>query len=100
MGISSIDEVVVYLKKNKRYLYDRFGITSMGIFGSFARGEQTFSSDIDIVIEMEKSKKDIHTFMQLRRFLEKETARKIDLGFEHSLKPAIREKVKGQIIYV
>ncbi len=100
MGISSIDEVVAYLKKNKRYLYDRFGIISMGIFGSFARGEQTFSSDIDIVIEMEKSKKDIHTFMQLRRFLEKETARKIDLGFEHSLKPAIREKVKGQIIYV
>jgi len=38
--------------------------------------------------------------MQLRRFLEKEIARKIDLGFEHSLKPAIREKVKGQIIYV
>ncbi|MFZ6016328.1 MAG: nucleotidyltransferase family protein [Nitrospirota bacterium] len=98
--VSSAEEVVAYLKKNKRYLYDRFGITSIGIFGSFVRGDQTSSSDIDMVIEMEESKKNIHTFMQLRRFLEKEMARKIDLGFEHSLKPAIREKVKGQIIYV
>lgn len=100
MGISSIEEVVAYLKKNKRYLHDRFGITAIGIFGSFVRDEQTSSSDIDMVIEMEGSKKNIHTFMQLRRFLEKETSRKIDLGFEHSLKPAIREKIKGQIIYV
>jgi len=100
MEISSTEEVVAYLKKNKRYLHDRFGITSIGIFGSFVRGEQTPHSDIDMVVEMEGSKKSIHTFMQLRRFLEKEIARKIDLGFEHSLKPAIREKIKGQIIYV
>lgn len=100
MGISSIEEVVAYLKKNKRYLHDRFGITSIGIFGSFVRGEQSPHSDIDMVVEMEGNKKSIHTFMQLKRFLEKEIARKIDLGFEHSLKPAIREKIKGQIIYV
>jgi predicted nucleotidyltransferase len=100
MIVSSIDEVIAYLKKNKTYLHDRFGITSIGVFGSFVRGEQTSCSDIDLVVEMEGSKKNIHTFMQLRRFLEEETARKIDLGFEHSLKPAIRDKVKGQIIYV
>ncbi|MEK7066615.1 MAG: nucleotidyltransferase family protein [Patescibacteria group bacterium] len=100
MGVSSIEEIVTYLKKNRMFFYERFGVTSMGIFGSFARSEQTSASDIDMVVEMEGSKKNIHTFMQLRRFLEKETARKIDLGFEHSLKPAIREKIKEQMIYV
>lgn len=100
MGKSSLGEIVEYLKKNKVLFHDRFGVTRIGIFGSFARGEQTPSSDIDMVVEMEEDKKNIHTFMQFRRFLEKETARKIDLGFEHSLKSTIRERVKGQIIYV
>jgi predicted nucleotidyltransferase len=100
MEISSIEEIVAYLKKNKRFFYDRFGVTRMGIFGSFVRGEQTRSSDIDMIVEIEKGRKNIHSFLQLRRFLEKELAKKIDLGFEHSLKPTVRDKIKEQIIYV
>jgi predicted nucleotidyltransferase len=100
MEISSIEEIVAYLKKNKRFFYDRFGVTRMGIFGSFVRGEQTRSSDIDMIVEIEKGRKNIHSFLQLRRFLQKELAKKIDLGFEHSLKPTVRDKIKEQIIYV
>jgi predicted nucleotidyltransferase len=100
MEMSSIEEIVAYLKNNKRLFYDRFGVTRIGIFGSFIRGEQTRSSDIDIVVEMEKSRKNIHSFLQLKRLLEKELARKVDLGFEHSLKPMVREKIIGQIVYV
>ena len=100
MEISSIEKIVEYLKNNKSFFYDKFGVTRMGIFGSFVRDEQTSSSDIDMVIEIEKSRKNIHSFLQLKRFLEKELAKKIDMGFEHSLKPILREKIKGQIIYV
>ena len=100
MEILSIEEIVAYLKNNKKVFYDRFGVTRMGIFGSFIRDEQTCSSDIDMVVEIEKGRKNIHSFMQLKRYLEKELSRKIDLGFEHSLKPIVKEKIKGQIIYV
>jgi len=100
MEISSIEDVVAYLKNNKRFFYERFGVTRMGIFGSFTRDEQTRLSDIDVVVEIEKGRKNIHSFMQLKRFLEKELSRRIDLGFEHSLKPIVKEKIKGQIIYV
>ena len=100
MEISTIEEIVEYLKKNKRFLYERFGVTRMGIFGSFVQGDQAASSDIDLIVDIEKARKNIHSFLQLKRFLEKELARTIDLGFEHSLKPVVREKIKGQIIYV
>jgi predicted nucleotidyltransferase len=100
MEISSRQEIIAYLKKNKRLFYEKFGVTHMGIFGSFVRDEQTRSSDIDMVVEIEKDRKNIHSFLQLKRFLEKELARTIDLGFEHSLKPIVREKIKEQIIYV
>lgn len=95
----STDEIIAYLRKNRALLNERFGVTRIGIFGSFARGEQSFTSDVDMVVEMEESRKNIHSFLKLKRFLEKEISREIDLGFEHSLKPAIKEKVIKQIIY-
>ena len=100
MEISSIDQIVEYLKRNKRFLYDRFGVTRMGIFGSFVRGDQVASSDIDMIVDIEKARKNIHSFLQLKRYLEKELEKKIDLGFEHSLKPILRDKIKKQVIYV
>ena len=68
----------------------------MGVFGSFVQNKQTISSDIDMVVEFEKGRKNIHSFLQLKRFLEKELARKVDLGFENSLKPVVRDKIKGK----
>ena len=95
----STDEIISYLKQNKALLNERFGVTRIGIFGSFARGEQSVTSDIDMVVEIEKARKNIHSFLKLKRFLEQEMAREIDLGFENSIKPAIKEKVIKQIIY-
>ena len=96
---ATVDEIISILRKNKTFLNESFGVTRIGIFGSFARGDQTAASDIDMVVEIAKDRKNIHSFLKLKRFLENETARKIDLGFEHSLKPAVREKIKKQIIY-
>ena len=70
MEISSIEEIVAYLRNNKRFFYDRFGVTRIGIFGSFVRDGQTPSSDIDMVVEIEENRKNIHSFLQLKRFLE------------------------------
>ena len=100
MSVSSKEDVIYYLNKNKELLHKRFGVNRIGIFGSFVKQCQTDSSDIDIVIEMEKTKKNIHSFLKLKRFLEKELARKIDMGFEDSLKPAVKDEIKEEIIYV
>ena len=100
MEISTTGEIVAYLRDKKTFFHERFGVTRIGIFGSFAQGGQTIKSDIDLVVEFEKSRKNIHTFLQLRRLLEKELSRKVDLGFEHSLKPLVRENIKGKITYV
>jgi len=100
MKISSIDDIVTYLRNNKAYLRDSFGVTRFGIFGSYARNTQTISSDIDMLVEFEKASKNIHSFLKLKRFLEKELDKKVDLGFEHSLKPIVKAKIKDKIVYV
>ena len=100
MEISTIGDLVAYLRDKKAFLHERFGVTRMGVFGSFAQGGQTIRSDIDLVVEFEKTKKNVHNFLQLKRLLEKELSRTVDLGLKHSLKPIIRENIEGRIIYV
>jgi len=100
MDISTTGELVEYLRGKKAFLREEFGVTRMGVFGSFSQGGQNSKSDIDLLVEIEKNRKNIHTFLQLRRLLERELSRKVDLGFERSLKPIVRERIKGKVIYV
>jgi predicted nucleotidyltransferase len=92
-------DILNFLKNEKAFLRNEFGVINIGLFGSYAKETQRSDSDIDMVVEIEKSKKDIHSYLRLKRFLEKEFSKKVDLGFEHTLKPVIKDKIKGEIIY-
>ena len=94
------EEIIEYLRSNKKILRNNFGVTRLGLFGSFVAPRESISSYIDFVVEFEKGRKNIHSFLRLKRFLEKELTSKVDLGFEHSLKPVVRESIKGKILYV
>lgn len=98
--VHGLEDVLNHLKSRKQFLYDRYGVLSIGVFGSFANENQTTSSDVDIVIEIEKGKKNLHNFLEIKRLLENDLERCVDLGFFHTLKPIVREKIKGKIKYV
>ena len=73
-----LKDIISHLKRDKRYLYN-FGVTRIGIFGSFARGENTFSSDLDIVVEMERDKKTFIVFYNLRDIWKERPPEKLTL---------------------
>ena len=45
-------EYIATLKQHAPILRDRFGMTSMSLFGSVARGEQREDSDVDVLVDM------------------------------------------------
>lgn len=100
MAQKELNEILEFFKKNKKYLKEEFGVIQIGIFGSIVMGEVTKKSDIDIVIEMESDKKNLHNFLKLKRMLRRELRRKIDLGLKSAIKPNVYEKIKDRIIYV
>ena len=100
MESQSIQDILTYLRGKKGFLHEQFGVTRIGVFGSVVENRQTAFSDLDMVVELDKNKKNIHGFLQLKRFLEKELSREIDIGFEHTLKPAVKESIKERIVYV
>ncbi len=60
--------VVEILRSQEPEMKKRFGVKRIGVFGSFARGDQKDPSDIDILVEFEKPTFD--NFMDLAFFLE------------------------------
>ena len=49
------DQVFKSLVKMKDELSSKYNLTKLGVFGSFARNEQSDVSDLDIVVELARS---------------------------------------------
>jgi predicted nucleotidyltransferase len=52
--MKTIQEIQRILKEHKEEIREKYGIVIVGVFGSYARGEQKESSDVDIIFELER----------------------------------------------
>ena len=91
-------EVKESLKALKAKLAEDYAVQRIGVFGSFARNEQTDNSDIDILVEF--SHPVGYEFFRLQRFLEKHLGRKIDLATQAMLKPGIKDSVLSETTFI
>ena len=91
-------DITKILKDNKLYLADRYHLTSLGIFGSFAREDFQEDSDIDILIDYDQPIG--MEFIDLADELEKILARKVDLVSKNGIKPKYYEEILKDLIYV
>jgi len=100
MRVRTLEEAQQILKEHKEFLKKRFGIKEIGIFGSYARREQTSTSDIDIVIEFETGHKTFDNYMDLKFFLEDILGLKVDLITKKSIKRRLQPYILKELIYV
>lgn len=50
----TIKEIKRILAEHKEEIRKRYGVIILGIFGSYARGEENKTSDVDILVELER----------------------------------------------
>lgn len=93
------EDIMAFLKAHKQEMYERFGVTKIGLFGSYVRGEAREDSDIDIAVELTGDRL-FRKFFALESFLSSGLRKEIDLGVESALKPLVREQVAKEIKYV
>jgi hypothetical protein len=74
-----------------------FGVRRLGIFGSYARGEQNEGSDMDFLVEFESATFD--NYFDLKFFLERLFGCDVDLVIEDTIKPRIRSTILGEAVY-
>ncbi len=91
--------VLATLKKNKAIIKEKFGVKKIGVFGSVARGEAKKGSDVDVLVEFEKDKKNFDNFIDLSFFLEDLFGRKVDLITTSGLDKYIRPYVEKEVVW-
>ena len=95
------EDILAYLREHKQEFEEKYGIVKIGLFGSYARDEQTEDSDIDIAI-MVKSKDyvDIENRYDFTEEIESRFTKKVDVGYEDSLRWFAKENYEREAIYV
>ncbi len=88
-------EIIQALKREFATLRDKFGVKSLGLFGSIARGDPSPRSDVDILVEFNAPSFD--HYMDLKFYLEERLGRPVDLVLKGSLKPALRERILREV---
>lgn len=96
----TLEEVRDILSQHKEELRARFGVRRLGIFGSYARGENSPVSDVDILVEVEHPVG--WEIVDLHRYLEDLLGLKVDLVTPGALrrKPLLWRSVQEDLVYV
>ena len=86
----------------KRILEERerlafLGVASVGLFGSFVRGNQTPLSDIDILVEFTPEKHTFDNFMEVSFLLEGLLGRKVEVVTPEGLSPYIGPHILKEV---
>ena len=87
------------IEQLKPLLADSFKVQTIGIFGSYVRGEQKKKSDLDILVEFSEPI-GLFKFVELEDFLSQELNLKVDLVMKNALKPRIKDSILKEAIYV
>ena len=80
------------IRQHQQELQERFGITSMRLFGSVARGEQREGSDIDLFVTMPPK---LYNYIEAAQYLEELLGCSVDLIRDHQhLRPFFRQQIE------
>jgi predicted nucleotidyltransferase len=97
--MSTLKEFKAKLEAIKPILRDRYKVETIGIFGSYSRGEQTRRSDIDILVTFSESI-GLYRFIEVQEFIRKKLGVKVDLVQKGALLPLMKDQILNEIVQV
>ena len=92
-------DVISLLREHEPILRERFGVATIGIFGSFARGEERPDSDVDVLVTFRKGEETFNNYMDCKFYLEDLFGRKVDLVMKGALKKRLKPHILDEVVY-
>jgi hypothetical protein len=92
--------ILTTLEKDMPVIKARYGVERIGIFGSCARGDETRTSDVDVLVEFAPGKATFDNFMQLAYDLEDLFKRRVDLLTVAGIDKYIRSRIEREVIWI
>lgn len=93
------DEIINVLQSDKQFLTDNYGVVSIALFGSYAKGLEIKDSDVDFIVEFTEPSYSL--LMGLYSYLEHKLNSKIEIVRKGPhLSERFLENIKNDLIYI
>jgi predicted nucleotidyltransferase len=98
--VKTRDQILTFLSQNKKLFRDKFHIVRIGLFGSYARGEQNLNSDIDLLVEFEDNTQELYDLkLQIKDFFKASLGIEVDICREKYIKDRIKSAILKETVY-
>jgi hypothetical protein len=99
MNVKNRETILQELRRLKPELEQRYGVTKIGIFGSFARNEIHRDSDVDVVVEMREP--DLFYMVHIKESLEESFRRPVDvIRYRSLMNRHLKARIDREAVYV
>jgi predicted nucleotidyltransferase len=95
----TLEELKSKLDAIKPILKERYKVETIGIFGSYSRGEQTEKSDLDLLVTFSEPI-GVYKFIEVEDFIKKKLGVKVDLVQKGALLATIKDQILNETVQV
>ena len=96
-----MNSIINTLRENLPMLKAKYALLYLGVFGTYSRGEEKATSDLDIIYEtLPNTFLNLHNYLSLQKDLTKITNLKIDLVNKKYINEVVWLSAKKEIVYV
>ena len=97
--MKTLTEIKRILQGQKPHLAERYGVSVIGVFGSYVRNEQRDDSDIDILIELERPARiSLIDLVELEYYLSDVLETKVDIAIKKNLRKRIGKRILSEVV--
>lgn len=96
----SKEAILNIIREQKPYLKQKYHVSEIGLFGSYARNEEKKTSDIDILVDFPSGSLSLFGLVSLKNYLEDALGKKIDLVHKPMIRPNLRKNILNDFIAV
>ncbi|WP_457754153.1 nucleotidyltransferase family protein [Thermococcus sp.] len=94
-----LEDILKILEELKPELKSRYKVKSLAVFGSYVRGEQRETSDVDVLVEFSEDA-DLFDLIALEEFLTEKLGIKVDVVPKNALRKELKQSVFREAIEV
>lgn len=92
------ETIIQYLSDHKTEFEQKFGVSKIGLFGSYARRQNHKDSDIDIIVELEKP--DLLTLVTIKQKIEEDLGINVDIVRNRErMNRTLKKRIERDAIY-
>jgi len=98
--MKTFEEIKKIIEEHRQELEFKFKVKEIGIFGSYVRGEQDETSDIDILVDYSDGHISLFDVLELKYYFEELLGLKADIVTREALKPVIGRHILDEVVFV